>query len=87
MAYIMFGMVFQVTEEIMAVLKEDDQRSSGLQETTSSLNQLSTQTVFSMLDHLTLWGRHVLQSLRRNKAPVQSNREQRTPALFANDIQ
>ena len=65
----------------MAVLKEDDQRSSRLQETTSSLSQLSIQTVFSMLDHLTLWGRHVLQSLRRTKPPVQPNREQSTPAL------
>ncbi|XP_076149495.1 serine/threonine-protein kinase ATR isoform X1 [Alosa pseudoharengus] len=64
----------EVTEEIMAVIKEDDQRLSRLQETTSSLSQLSTQTVFSMLDHLTLWGRHMMQSLRRNKPPVQTNR-------------
>ncbi|KAL2098334.1 hypothetical protein ACEWY4_007541 [Coilia grayii] len=63
----------EVTEEIMAVLKEDDQRSVRLQESTSSLSQLSTQTVFSVLDHLTLWGRHVLQNLRRNKPLVQTN--------------
>ncbi|XP_042558922.1 serine/threonine-protein kinase ATR [Clupea harengus] len=80
----------EVTEEIMAVLKEDDQRSSRLQETTSSLSQLSIQTVFSMLDHLTLWGRHVLQSLRRNKPPVQPNRPEsidyQKVSHFLNDI-
>ncbi|KAK7904072.1 hypothetical protein WMY93_016679 [Mugilogobius chulae] len=33
-----------------------------IQENASSLSQLSTQTVFSMLSHLTQWSRHVLSS-------------------------
>ncbi|XP_031703455.1 serine/threonine-protein kinase ATR [Anarrhichthys ocellatus] len=52
-----------VTEEIMAVLTAEDGRGGGLgQETASSLSQLSTQTVFSMLSHLTQWSRHILYS-------------------------
>ena len=53
----------QVTEEMLAVLTEGDGRgSAGGQETASSLSQLSTQTVFSMLSHLTQWSRHILCS-------------------------
>uniref|UniRef100_A0AAY5EBA3 Serine/threonine-protein kinase ATR n=1 Tax=Electrophorus electricus TaxID=8005 RepID=A0AAY5EBA3_ELEEL len=58
----------EVTEEIMAVLKEDDMRLSRLQEHASGLCQLSTQTVFSVLDHLTQWGRHKLQTLSAAKS-------------------
>uniref|UniRef100_A0A673CED7 Serine/threonine-protein kinase ATR n=1 Tax=Sphaeramia orbicularis TaxID=375764 RepID=A0A673CED7_9TELE len=53
----------EVTEEMLAVLTEGDGRGVGRgQETASSLSQLSTQTVFSMLSHLTQWSRHVLYS-------------------------
>uniref|UniRef100_A0A3B3YIZ0 Serine/threonine-protein kinase ATR n=1 Tax=Poecilia mexicana TaxID=48701 RepID=A0A3B3YIZ0_9TELE len=48
----------EVTEEMLAVLTEGDGRGGGgVQETASSLSQLSTQTVFSMLSHLTQWSR------------------------------
>lgn len=51
----------KVTEEMLAVLTEGDGRGEGsVQETASSLSQLSTQTVFSMLSHLTQWSRHIL---------------------------
>ncbi|XP_045917946.1 serine/threonine-protein kinase ATR isoform X1 [Micropterus dolomieu] len=53
----------EVTEEMMAVLTEGDGRGEGgCQETASSLSQLSIQTVFSMLSHLTQWSRHILYS-------------------------
>lgn len=69
----------QVTEEIMAVLKEGDPRLARLQENASSLSQLSTQTVFSMLDHLTQWSRHKLQSMSTNKRSGKHAREQPPP--------
>nr|XP_061780459.1 serine/threonine-protein kinase ATR-like [Nerophis lumbriciformis] len=47
----------EVTEEMLTVLTEGEGR---VQETSSSLSQLSTQTVFSMLSHLTQWSRHLL---------------------------
>lgn len=40
----------------------DTQEGGGAQETASSLSQLSTQTVFSMVSHLTQWSRHILYS-------------------------
>ncbi|XP_056112994.1 serine/threonine-protein kinase ATR isoform X2 [Rhinichthys klamathensis goyatoka] len=66
----------EVNEEIMAVLKEGDPRLLRLQDNASSLSQLSTQTVFSMLDHLTQWSRHKLQSLSTNKRSGKHGREQ-----------
>ncbi|XP_028995716.2 LOW QUALITY PROTEIN: serine/threonine-protein kinase ATR [Betta splendens] len=57
----------EVTEEMLAVLTEGDARGEGgVQEAASSLSQLSTQTVFSMLSHLTQWSRHVLYSKPKN---------------------
>ncbi|XP_066455638.1 serine/threonine-protein kinase ATR [Eleutherodactylus coqui] len=47
----------EVYAEIMAVLKHDDPWVRRLQDNASDLSQLSTQTVFSMLDHLTQWAR------------------------------
>ncbi|TRY93694.1 hypothetical protein DNTS_029400 [Danionella cerebrum] len=71
LVYVLIGCTneeqLEVTEEIMAVLKEGDPRLVRLQENASSLSQLSTQTVFSMLDHLTQWSRHKLQSMSTNK--------------------
>ncbi|XP_062295726.1 serine/threonine-protein kinase ATR [Scomber scombrus] len=53
----------EVTEEMLAVLTEGDGRGAErVQEAASTLSQLSTQTVFSMLSHLTQWGRHILYS-------------------------
>ncbi|XP_068435941.1 serine/threonine-protein kinase ATR isoform X2 [Clinocottus analis] len=50
-----------VTEEMLAVLTAEDGRGGGPgQATASSLSQLSTQTVFSMLSHLTQCSRHFL---------------------------
>ncbi|XP_019728158.1 serine/threonine-protein kinase ATR isoform X2 [Hippocampus comes] len=46
----------EVTQEMLAVLTESEER---VQETASSHWQLSTQTVFSMLSHLTQWSRHI----------------------------
>uniref|UniRef100_A0AAY5KMV7 Serine/threonine-protein kinase ATR n=1 Tax=Esox lucius TaxID=8010 RepID=A0AAY5KMV7_ESOLU len=51
----------EVTDEMLAVLTEGDGTQN--QEATSSLSQLSTQTVFSMLAHLTQWSRHTLHAL------------------------
>ncbi|CAB1433197.1 unnamed protein product [Pleuronectes platessa] len=53
----------EVKEEMLAVLTEGDGRGRVcVQETASSLSQLSIQTVFSMLSHLTQWSRHILYS-------------------------
>ncbi|KAM8736458.1 serine/threonine-protein kinase ATR isoform 1-T1 [Acanthopagrus schlegelii] len=57
----------EVTEEMLAVLKDGDGRGGGrCQDTTSSLSQLSIQTVFSMLSHLMQWSRHILYSKPKN---------------------
>lgn len=59
----------QVTEEMLAVLTEGEGREEGgghCQETASSLSQLSIQTVFSMLSHLTQWSRYILYSKHKN---------------------
>uniref|UniRef100_A0A8C9T6S1 Serine/threonine-protein kinase ATR n=1 Tax=Scleropages formosus TaxID=113540 RepID=A0A8C9T6S1_SCLFO len=58
----------KVNEEIMAVLQEDDFRATPLQDSMSGLSQLSTQTVFSMVDHLTQWSRHKLHTLSATKS-------------------
>lgn len=42
---------------MLAVLTEGAGRGGGAQEAGSSLSQLSTQTVFSMLSHLSQWSR------------------------------
>ncbi|KAL1781523.1 serine serine/threonine-protein kinase ATR [Sigmodon hispidus] len=59
----------EVYAEIMAVLKHDDQHAFSTQDSASDLCQLSTQTVFSMLDHLTQWARHKFQALNAEKQP------------------
>ena len=59
---------------MLAVLTADDGRGGGrVQETASSLSQLSTQTVFSMLAHLTQWSRHVLSSKSKQSGETQFN--------------
>ncbi|XP_016893203.1 serine/threonine-protein kinase ATR isoform X2 [Cynoglossus semilaevis] len=53
----------EVTEEMLTVLTEGDgQGGARVQETASTLSQLSIQTVFSMLSHLKQWSRHILCS-------------------------
>ncbi|KAM3870953.1 serine/threonine-protein kinase ATR [Diretmus argenteus] len=70
----------EVTEEMLAVLTEGDARGGGrVQETASSLSQLSTQTVFSMLAHLTQWSRHMLSSKSK---PNESGEYQRVVAFL-----
>uniref|UniRef100_A0A3B1KAQ1 Serine/threonine-protein kinase ATR n=1 Tax=Astyanax mexicanus TaxID=7994 RepID=A0A3B1KAQ1_ASTMX len=76
----------EVTEEMMAVLKEDDPRLARLQENASSLSQLSTQTIFSMLDHLTQWGRYRLQTLSTAKTSGVENSEYQCVVSFLNGI-
>lgn len=61
--------------EIMAVLKHDDQSTRRLEDSASDLSQLSTQTVFSMLDHLTQWARHKFQMLNAEKNTGQSRKD------------
>uniref|UniRef100_A0A3Q3H1G2 Serine/threonine-protein kinase ATR n=1 Tax=Labrus bergylta TaxID=56723 RepID=A0A3Q3H1G2_9LABR len=58
----------EVTEEMLAVLTEGDQEGAHCQGTASSLSQLSIQTVFSMLSHLTQWSRHILYSKPKHES-------------------
>ncbi|KAJ8357162.1 hypothetical protein SKAU_G00199560 [Synaphobranchus kaupii] len=74
----------EVNKEIMAVLKEDDARIGRPQESESGLSQLSTQTVFSMLDHLTQWARHKLQALNAERTGGRSSRDH-TPKNASED--
>ncbi|MBN3304026.1 ATR kinase, partial [Amia calva] len=70
----------EVSNEIMAILNEDDSRNGRLQENTSGLSQLSTQTVFSMIDHLTQWARHTSQVLNTEKCARRGGRDHREPS-------
>ncbi|XP_029885145.1 serine/threonine-protein kinase ATR isoform X1 [Aquila chrysaetos chrysaetos] len=65
----------EVYVEIMAVLKHDDQSTRRLEDSASDLSQLSTQTVFSMLDHLTQWARHKFQILIADKNTGKSSKD------------
>ncbi|MGH0136331.1 UNVERIFIED_CONTAM: hypothetical protein FKN15_036029 [Acipenser sinensis] len=69
----------EVYAEIMAVLNEEDSQITRLQDIASDLSQLSTQTVFSMLDHLTQWARHAFQALNMEKSAGQSSRDRGNP--------
>ncbi|XP_075058037.1 serine/threonine-protein kinase ATR [Mixophyes fleayi] len=60
----------EVHAEIMAVLKHEDPWVRRLQDNASDLSQLSTQTVFSMLDHLTHWAREKFQALHSEKTSI-----------------
>ncbi|XP_075124962.1 serine/threonine-protein kinase ATR [Leptodactylus fuscus] len=62
----------EVHAEITAVLKHDDPWVRRLQDNASDLSQLSTQTVFSMLDHLTQWSREKFQALHAEKINAKS---------------
>lgn len=59
----------------MAVLKTDDIWARQCEESASDLSHLSTQTVFSMLDHLTQWDRKTFQKLSVEKAASKSNKD------------
>ncbi|RXM36849.1 Serine/threonine-protein kinase ATR [Acipenser ruthenus] len=76
----------EVYAEIMAVLNEEDSRITRLQDIASDLSQLSTQTVFSMLDHLTQWARHVFQALNMEKSAGQSSRDRGNPNVTSTKL-
>ncbi|XP_042314459.1 serine/threonine-protein kinase ATR [Sceloporus undulatus] len=66
----------EVYAEIMAVLKNDDASPRQCEDSASDLSHLSTQTVFSMLDHLTQWARYKFQKLSADKTSSKSNKDQ-----------
>ncbi|KAK0130626.1 Serine/threonine-protein kinase atr [Merluccius polli] len=73
----------EVTDEMLAVLTESEGPGDvRVQETASSLSQLSTQTVFSMLAHLTQWSRHILSSKHKNSESAESGEYQRVVAFL-----
>ncbi|MGH0145669.1 UNVERIFIED_CONTAM: hypothetical protein FKN15_015304 [Acipenser sinensis] len=76
----------EVYAEIMAVLNEEDSRITRLQDIASDLSQLSTQTVFSMLDHLTQWARHAFQALNMEKSAGQSSRDRGNPNVTSTKL-
>lgn len=59
----------------MAVLKNDDSCTRRCEDSASDLSHLSTQTVFSMLDHLIQWARYKFQKLSVEKAAGKSNKD------------
>ncbi|XP_058044288.1 serine/threonine-protein kinase ATR isoform X2 [Ahaetulla prasina] len=65
----------EVYAEIMAVLKNDETCKRRCEDSASDLSHLSTQTVFSMLDHLTQWARYKFQKLSVEKAAGKSNKD------------
>ncbi|KAM4694360.1 serine/threonine-protein kinase ATR [Discoglossus pictus] len=65
----------EVYVEIMAVLKYEDSWTRRLQDNASDLSQLSTQTVFSMLDHLTQWARQKFQALNAETSNTKPGRD------------
>uniref|UniRef100_A0A2K5M7R9 Serine/threonine-protein kinase ATR n=1 Tax=Cercocebus atys TaxID=9531 RepID=A0A2K5M7R9_CERAT len=73
----------EVYAEIMAVLKHDDQHTINTQDIASDLCQLSTQTVFSMLDHLTQWARHKFQALKAEKCPHSKSNRNKVDSLVS----
>ncbi|MGH0146107.1 UNVERIFIED_CONTAM: hypothetical protein FKN15_045088 [Acipenser sinensis] len=76
----------EVYAEIMAVLNEEDSQITRLQDIASDLSQLSTQTVFSMLDHLTQWARHAFQALNMEKSAGQSSRDRGNPNVTSTKL-
>ncbi|XP_032809792.1 serine/threonine-protein kinase ATR [Petromyzon marinus] len=54
----------EVFDEMLAVLQYDVGQEGSERADASDLSQMSAQTIFSVLDHLTLWSRHKLKSLK-----------------------
>uniref|UniRef100_A0A8C5MNU7 Serine/threonine-protein kinase ATR n=1 Tax=Leptobrachium leishanense TaxID=445787 RepID=A0A8C5MNU7_9ANUR len=75
----------EVYAEIMAVLKHEDAWVRRLQDNASDLSQLSTQTVFSMLDHLTQWARVRFQAL--NAENTKSGTKVETKSVRPEDLE
>ncbi|XP_078420317.1 serine/threonine-protein kinase ATR [Cetorhinus maximus] len=75
----------EVYSEMMAVLKHDEASDRRLQDSASDLSQLSTQTVFSMLDHLAQWSRHKLQALSSEKSGSRSSRDRGGPNVSSSE--
>uniref|UniRef100_A0A8C4RA31 non-specific serine/threonine protein kinase n=1 Tax=Eptatretus burgeri TaxID=7764 RepID=A0A8C4RA31_EPTBU len=55
----------EVFAEVMAVLMQEDVQDSRPGIVMSDRSQMSAQTVFSVLDHLTQWTRHILHSQQK----------------------
>ncbi|XP_067898685.1 serine/threonine-protein kinase ATR isoform X4 [Heterodontus francisci] len=75
----------EVYSEMMAVLKHDESWDRRLQDSASDLSQLSTQTVFSMLDHLAQWSRHKLQALSSEKSAGRSSKDRGGPNVSSSE--
>ncbi|XP_069753467.1 serine/threonine-protein kinase ATR isoform X3 [Narcine bancroftii] len=75
----------EVFSEMMAVLKHDEARGSRLQNSASDLSQLSTQTVFSTLDHLAQWSRYTLQTLTSERSGGRSNKDRGGPHVSSSE--
>ncbi|XP_072111125.1 serine/threonine-protein kinase ATR isoform X1 [Mobula birostris] len=75
----------EVYSEMMAVLKHDEAWDRRLQDSASDLSQLSTQTVFSMLDHLAQWSRHTLQALSSEKSGSRSSKDRGGPNVSSSE--
>ncbi|XP_060690494.1 serine/threonine-protein kinase ATR [Hemiscyllium ocellatum] len=75
----------EVYSEMMAVLKNDEASDRTLQDSASDLSQLSTQTVFSMLDHLAQWSRHKLQALSSEKSGSRSSKDRGGPNVSSSE--
>nr|XP_057946886.1 serine/threonine-protein kinase ATR isoform X2 [Doryrhamphus excisus] len=77
----------EVAQEMLTVLTEGEGPGAGhCQETASSLSQLSTQTVFSILSHLTQWSRHVLYAKHNEMKNVTENGEYQRVVAFLKGI-
>ncbi|XP_068136880.1 serine/threonine-protein kinase ATR isoform X2 [Hyperolius riggenbachi] len=74
----------EIHAEIMAVLKHEDSWARRLQDNASDLSQLSTQTVFSMLDHLTQWSREKFQELQAKSTSKPGSRAE-TRVVYQED--
>uniref|UniRef100_UPI00358FE87A LOW QUALITY PROTEIN: serine/threonine-protein kinase ATR n=1 Tax=Myxine glutinosa TaxID=7769 RepID=UPI00358FE87A len=55
----------EIFAEVMAVLMQEDLQDSRPSIIMSDRNQMSAQTVFSVLDHLTQWARHIMHSQQK----------------------
>ncbi|XP_054839454.1 serine/threonine-protein kinase ATR [Eublepharis macularius] len=65
----------EIYAEILAVLKNDDTGVRRCEDSASDLSHLSTQTIFSMLDHLTQWTRYKFQRLSAEKSTNKLNKD------------
>ncbi|XP_053162859.1 serine/threonine-protein kinase ATR isoform X2 [Hemicordylus capensis] len=76
----------EVYAEIMAVLKNDDTCVRRWEDNASDLSHLSTQTVFSMLDHLTQWARYKFKKISAEKAANKSSKGNNTELQASKEV-